>query len=39
MEVTLEGESLSKAEIKRLLAHSDGLALILASGSRSIMND
>src|SRR5258705_479063 len=28
MEVTLEGESLSKAEIKRLLAHSDGLALI-----------
>src|ERR1022692_1421192 len=28
MEVTLEGESLSKAETKRLLAHSDGLALI-----------
>ncbi|MFK4537981.1 SNF2 family DNA or RNA helicase [Bradyrhizobium ottawaense] len=28
MEVTLEGESLSKAEIKRLLAHSDGLTLI-----------
>src|SRR6266581_2471070 len=28
MEVTLEGESLSKAEIKRLSAHSDGLALI-----------
>ena len=28
MEVTLEGESLSKAEIKRLLAHSDGLVLI-----------
>src|SRR6266704_7067876 len=28
MEVTLDGESLSKAEIKRLLAHSDGLALI-----------
>ena len=28
MEVTLEGESLSAAEIKRLLAHSDGLALI-----------
>jgi non-specific serine/threonine protein kinase len=28
MEVTLDGESLSAAEIKRLLAHSDGLALI-----------
>jgi non-specific serine/threonine protein kinase len=28
MEVTLEGESLSMAEIKQLLAHSDGLALI-----------
>ncbi|WP_038380985.1 DEAD/DEAH box helicase [Bradyrhizobium elkanii] len=28
MEVTLEGESLSKAEIKRLLTHSDGLAFI-----------
>ncbi|MEO6947358.1 MAG: DEAD/DEAH box helicase [Nitrobacter sp.] len=28
MEVTLEGESLSEAEIKRLLTHSDGLALI-----------
>src|ERR1700688_3998459 len=28
MEVTLEGESLSKAEIKPLLTHSDGLALI-----------
>jgi non-specific serine/threonine protein kinase len=28
MEVTLEGEKLSAAEIKRLLAHSDGLALI-----------
>ena len=28
MEVTLDGEKLSAAEIKRLLAHSDGLALI-----------
>jgi superfamily II DNA or RNA helicase len=28
MEVTLDGEGLSAAEIKRLLAHSDGLALI-----------
>jgi non-specific serine/threonine protein kinase len=28
MEVTLDGESLSKAEIKRLLAQSDGLVLI-----------
>jgi non-specific serine/threonine protein kinase len=28
MEVTLDGESLSAAEIKRLLAHSEGLALI-----------
>jgi superfamily II DNA or RNA helicase len=28
MEVTLDGEALSSAEIKRLLAHSDGLALI-----------
>src|ERR1039457_3434398 len=28
MEVTLDGESLSAAEIKRLRAHSDGLALI-----------
>ena len=28
MEVTLDGERLSAAEIKRLLAHSDGLALI-----------
>jgi superfamily II DNA or RNA helicase len=28
MEVTLEGDSLSKAEIKQLLAHSDGLAFI-----------
>ena len=28
MEVTLEGERLSKAEIKQLLAHSDGLVLI-----------
>ena len=28
MEVTLDGESLSAAEIKRLLEHSDGLALI-----------
>jgi SNF2 family DNA or RNA helicase len=28
MEVTLEGEKLSAAEIKRLLAHSDGLVLI-----------
>jgi SNF2 family DNA or RNA helicase len=28
MEVTLDGEKLSSAEIKRLLAHSDGLALI-----------
>ena len=28
MEVTLDGESLSAAEIKRLLAQSDGLALI-----------
>jgi superfamily II DNA or RNA helicase len=28
MEVTLDGENLSAAEIKRLLAHSDGLALI-----------
>jgi non-specific serine/threonine protein kinase len=28
MEVTLDGEKLSTAEIKRLLAHSDGLALI-----------
>jgi superfamily II DNA or RNA helicase len=28
MEVTLDGETLSSAEIKRLLAHSDGLALI-----------
>src|SRR5207249_24347 len=28
MEVTLDGESLSKAEIKRLLAQSDGLILI-----------
>jgi len=28
MEVTLDGESLSKAEIKRLLAQSDGLAFI-----------
>jgi non-specific serine/threonine protein kinase len=28
MEVTLEGENLSPAEIKRLLAHSDGLAFI-----------
>ncbi len=28
MEVTLEGETLTAAEIKRLLAHSDGLALI-----------
>jgi superfamily II DNA or RNA helicase len=28
MEVTLEGERLSAAEIKRLLAHSDGLVLI-----------
>jgi superfamily II DNA or RNA helicase len=28
MEVTLDGETLSAAEIKRLLAHSDGLALI-----------
>ena len=28
LEVTLEGEKLSAAEIKRLLAHSDGLALI-----------
>jgi hypothetical protein len=28
MDVTLDGESLSAAEIKRLLAHSDGLALI-----------
>jgi non-specific serine/threonine protein kinase len=28
MEVTLDGESLSAAEIKQLLAHSDGLALI-----------
>lgn len=28
MEVTLEGESLSRAEIKQLLAHSDGLAFI-----------
>jgi non-specific serine/threonine protein kinase len=28
MDVTLDGEKLSAAEIKRLLAHSDGLALI-----------
>ena len=28
MEVTLDGENLTAAEIKRLLAHSDGLALI-----------
>jgi superfamily II DNA or RNA helicase len=28
MEVTLDGEKLSAAEIKRLLAHSDGLALV-----------
>jgi non-specific serine/threonine protein kinase len=28
MEVTLEGESLTRAEIKRLLAHSHGLVLI-----------
>jgi superfamily II DNA or RNA helicase len=28
MEVTLEGESLTRAEIKRLLAHSQGLVLI-----------
>ena len=28
MEVTLEGETLTAAEIKRLLVHSDGLALI-----------
>jgi superfamily II DNA or RNA helicase len=28
MEVTLDGEKLTAAEIKRLLAHSDGLALI-----------
>ena len=28
IEVTLDGESLSAAEIRRLLAHSDGLALI-----------
>ena len=28
MEVTLDGETLTAAEIKRLLAHSDGLALI-----------
>jgi superfamily II DNA or RNA helicase len=28
MEVTLDGESLTRAEIKRLLAHSDGLVLI-----------
>src|SRR5438105_14202127 len=28
MEVTLDGERLSAAEIRRLLAHSDGLALI-----------
>src|SRR5215469_740663 len=28
MEVTLDGEKLSAVEIKRLLAHSDGLALI-----------
>ena len=28
MEVTLDGESLTSAEIKQLLAHSDGLALI-----------
>jgi superfamily II DNA or RNA helicase len=28
MEVTLDGESLRRAEIKRLLAHSDGLVLI-----------
>ena len=28
MEVTLDGENLSAAEIKQLLAHSDGLALI-----------
>src|SRR6266436_6034780 len=28
MEVTLEGESLTRAEVKRLLAHSDGLVLI-----------
>ncbi|MEN3381593.1 MAG: hypothetical protein V7608_1637 [Hyphomicrobiales bacterium] len=28
MDVTLDGETLTKAEIKRLLAHSDGLAFI-----------
>src|SRR5207249_10879688 len=28
MEVTLDGETLTKEEIKRLLAHSDGLAFI-----------
>jgi superfamily II DNA or RNA helicase len=28
MEVTLDGESLTRAEIKRLLAHTDGLVLI-----------
>src|SRR5438552_15879853 len=28
MEVTLDGEKLSPAEIKRLLAHTDGLAFI-----------
>ena len=28
MDVTLDGESLTRAEIKRLLAHTDGLALI-----------
>jgi superfamily II DNA or RNA helicase len=28
MEVTLDGEALTKAEIKRLLAHSDGLAFL-----------
>jgi non-specific serine/threonine protein kinase len=28
MEVTLDGETLTKAEIKRLLAHADGLALV-----------
>jgi len=37
-EVTLDGENLTAAEIKRLLAHSDGLALIRGKWSRSIMN-
>jgi len=38
MEVTLDGESLSQAEIKRLLAQSDGLVLIRGNGSRSTMS-